>query len=64
MNNITIEQFLQCPFDALADTTNGISTRISIGNGHSAIIISETDYEMLKQALRICTEHPEWTISN
>ncbi|MBQ7372507.1 MAG: hypothetical protein IJW67_11640 [Blautia sp.] len=30
-------------------------------SGLTAILIDEIQYIVLKQALKICTEHPEWT---
>ena len=39
-------------------------TTLKLNGGHGAVIISETDWAMLLQAFKLCTEHPEWTRSN
>ena len=44
--------------DAVMDDT---FTKVICDDGRSAIIINDTEWTMLTQALQLCMEHPEWT---
>ncbi len=65
MREITERDFLGNPmrFINLAAYEDEF-TSVNVGKGRSAVIISDTEWQMLLQALKICTEHPEWTTSS
>lgn len=64
MQRITLETFLESPEYLITSAASGERVVISTGDGNAAVVIDETEWEMLQQALSICTEHPEWMRSN
>ena len=64
MNKVTLKQFLADPEHIVCDAAVGEYTAVRIGDGKIAVIIDDTEWTMLRQALSLCTEHPEWTINS
>ena len=64
MNKVTLKQFLTESERIVRDAAAGEYTAVSIGDGKIAVIIDDTEWTMLRQALSLCMEHPEWTNSN
>lgn len=60
MNTIALRDFLSLPDDYLRNASVGETIKVVLSSGYSAIIIDEPQWEMLQQALKLCTEHPEW----
>lgn len=64
MNKVTLGQFLAEPERLVREAAAGEYTAVSTGDGKIAVIIDDTEWTMLRQALSLCMEHPEWTISS
>ena len=64
MQRITLETFLETPEQLITSAASGEHITIATGNGNAAVIIDEAEWEMLRQALNLCTEHPEWMHTN
>lgn len=64
MNKVTLKHFLEEPEQHIRAAANGDYAAVSIGDGKTAVIIDDTEWTMLRQALALCVEHPEWTISS
>ncbi len=61
MNKVTIEQFLAEPERFLREAACGEYSTVRFEDGNAAVIIDEAEWTILRQALVICMEHPEWT---
>lgn len=61
MNKVTMKQFLAEPERVIRDAAAGEYTAVCADDGKNAVIIDETEWTMLRQALALCMEHPEWT---
>lgn len=61
MQIITLKQYLQNPETIIKSAATGDYTAVKVGNGQCAVIIDDTEWTMLRQALALCMEHPEWT---
>lgn len=61
MQIITLKQYLQNPETVIKSAAAGGYTAVKVGNGQCAVIIDDTEWTMLRQALALCMEHPEWT---
>lgn len=57
---ITLDQFLTNPEQYIRNAVLGEYVEVKTGRGLNAVIINETEWTMLTQALKLCTEHPEW----
>ena len=64
MNKVALKQFIEEPERHIRAAANGDYTAVSTGDGKIAVIIDDTEWTMLRQALSLCMEHPEWTISS
>lgn len=64
MNKVTLKQFSAEPERIICDAAAGEYTAVRTGDGKIAVIIDDTEWTMLRQALSLCVEHPEWTISS
>lgn len=64
MNIVTLKQFLTEPERLIREAAAGEFVAVRTGHGTTAIIIDEAEWTMLRQALVLCMEHPEWTISS
>ncbi len=64
MEAIDINQFLKDPVRPIIQALDGNTTTITMGDGHRVVVVDETEWTMLNQALKICTEHPEWTTTS
>lgn len=64
MNKVTLGQFLAEPERIVREAAAGEYTAVSTGDGRIAVIIDDTEWTMLRQALSLCMEHPEWTSSS
>lgn len=64
MNKVTLEEFLTEAERIICDAAAGEYTAISTGGGKVAVIIDDAEWTMLRQALVLCMEHPEWTNSS
>lgn len=62
MQIITLKQYLQNPETVIKSVVAGDYTAVKVGNGQCAVIIDDTEWTMLRQALALCMEHPEWTV--
>ena len=60
MQRITLETFLESPEQLITSAAGGEHIAVSTGDGNTAVVIDESEWEMLRQALNLCTEHPEW----
>ncbi|MBR6982067.1 MAG: hypothetical protein IKH75_00815 [Ruminococcus sp.] len=63
MDTISIEAFMHNPMKFMREAMTGEFVKVDSGNGYKAVIINDTEWTMLSQALKLCVEHPEWTIS-
>ena len=61
MQIVTLKQYLENPEAFVKSAAAGDYTSVNMGNGQYAVIIDETEWTMLRQALVLCMEHPEWT---
>lgn len=61
MNKVTLGQFLAEPERIVREAATGEYTAVSTDDGRIAVIIDDTEWTMLRQALSLCMEHPEWT---
>ena len=61
MQIITLKQYLQNPETVIKSAAAWYYTAVKVGNGQCAVIIDDTEWTMLRQALALCMEHPEWT---
>lgn len=61
MQIITLKQYLQNPETVIKSAAAGDYTAVKVGNGQCAVIIDDTEWTMLRQALALCMEHTEWT---
>lgn len=61
MNKVTLKQFLAEPERIVCEAAAGEYTAVSTGDGKIAVIIDDAEWTMLRQALSLCMEHPEWT---
>lgn len=64
VNKVTLKQFLVEPERFIREAAAGEYVAVSTGHGTTAIIIDDVEWTMLRQALVLCMEHPEWTISS
>ena len=64
MNSMTVDEFLKNPVQTVVGAVDGNVSKVSLGNGYAAVIIDETEFTMLTQALELCMEHPEWTMAS
>lgn len=61
---VTLEQFIDNAELFVKEAVNGEHLEIKTGRGLNAVLIDETEWTMLCQALAICSEHPEWMLSD
>lgn len=61
METISFSEFIARPGTYINNAANGNYVKVATGKGNAAIIIDETEWTMLTQALKLCMEHPEWT---
>ena len=64
MQRITLETFLESPEYLITAAAGGEHIAVSTGDGNAVVMIDEAEWEMLRQALNLCTEHPEWMRTN
>lgn len=64
MQRITLETFLESPEHLIASAAGGEYIAVSTGDGNAVVMIDEAEWEMLRQALNLCTVHPEWMRTN
>lgn len=60
--SVSLAEFVDSPEYYIRKATVGECINVKTGNGMNAIIIDESEWAMLRKALDICMEHPEWTI--
>ncbi len=63
MDTIAIDAFMKNPMKYMREAMDGQFCKVTAENGTAAVIIDETEWTMLCQALKLCTEHPEWATS-
>lgn len=61
MRTMSLGDFLSKPGRIAREAADGEYTTIRLSNGSAAVMVDETEYTMLRQALSLCMEHPEWT---
>lgn len=61
MKHVSLYDFTENAFDYVLDASEGNGVIVDLANGNSTVVISRSDFEMYRQALQLCTEHPEWT---
>lgn len=64
MQRIALKTFLESPEQLITSAAVGEHITISTGDGNAAVVIDEAEWEMLRQALTLCTDHPEWMRTN
>lgn len=64
MNTISIEEFASNPSMYIRQAMAGDYLKVTGDNGNAAIIIDESEWSMLCEALKLCIGHPEWTIKS
>lgn len=64
MQKLSIEQFILSAETTIRSAAEGSSVAVSTGDGRGVVIIDESEMEMYRQALALCTEHPEWVLTN
>ena len=59
---MTIAEFMKNTIHNLTRTMYGEDIKVGtgFGEGNATIILGEREYEVLRQALKICIDHPEW----
>ena len=59
---MTIADFMKNTIHNLTRTMYGKDIKVGtgFGEGNATIIIGEKEYDILRQALKICIDHPEW----
>lgn len=60
MVNVSREQFLKASESCLDSANAGDFVTVRMDDGSAVVMIDECEWEMLRQSLAICMEHPEW----
>ena len=60
MREISMMEFLGKPGIYVREAAEGEYVKVRMTDGSASVIIDEAEYAMLCQALKLCTEHPEW----
>ena len=61
MQTISFSDFIARPGTILTHAAQGQHVKVATGRGNAANIIDESEWTMLNEALKLCTEHLEWT---
>ena len=60
MREVTMAEFLGKPGIYVREAAEGEYVKVRMTDGFASVIVDEAEYAMLCQALKLCTEHPEW----
>lgn len=60
MQEMTFDEFLKNAAALVRGASVGEFVKVRTGEGNAAVIIDETEFTMLTQALSLCVEHGEW----
>lgn len=61
MQRITLQSLMENPEEIINAVTSGQYYKVGMEDGSAVVMIDECEWAMLRQALNICMEHPEWT---
>lgn len=62
LRTVSIGEFLRRPGAIAQEASVGEFTTVRFANGRAAVIIDEPEWTMLRQALALCVEHPEFVL--
>lgn len=60
MIQITRKDFESNPVACIDSANAGDFVTVRMDDGSAVVMIDECEWEMLRQSLAICMEHPEW----
>lgn len=60
LRDVSMVEFLGKPGIYVREAAEGEFVKVRMADGFASVIIDEAEWAMLCQALKLCTEHPEW----